>query len=276
GLEGLVEQGKGTVELARSRVTGGQIAPVEVDRLEIDQGRLEQQVLAAEADERSLVAACAPFVGVPCAPFRSGDEARGFLQAWLDQAERLDGDVEQRPEARGLEALRRAADAEGQLARAQALPDLTVRLGYVYDRFVISGDQRHSLNLSVALPIPLFDRGQAQVAAAEAKQRRLDEQRQRLVASDRARLTPLRDALARQRQRQQSVVTRLLPRARGVLTDLERATSGRLLSLTEVLQARRTVNELLIEEADSLLDAFDNALELTALLAPLTPDRETP
>lgn len=268
GLKGLVEQGKGMVVLAKSRLDAGQGTPLEVDRLEIELGRTEQQVLAAEAEDRGARASCAPFVGVPCSSFADGAEARQFLQSWVERAEGLTGAVEQRAELRALDAQRRAALAEGELARAAALPDPTVRFGYLYDSFVISGNQRNSVNLSLSLPLPFFDRGQALQSAAAARQQRASAAWQRALAADRARLTPLREALVAQRQRQQSVVSRLLPRARAALVDLEKATSNRLLPLTEVIQIRRTVNELLIEEADSFSDAYETSLELISLLTP--------
>ena len=53
-------------------------------------------------------------------------------------------------------------------------------------------------------------------------------------------------------------------RARAVVDDLERAANSRLLPFTDVIQARRTLDELLIEEADSYSDAFQTAVDLMA------------
>ena len=59
-----------------------------------------------------------------------------------------------------------------------------------------------------------------------------------------------------------------LPRAQGVLDDLERAASSRLISLTEVIQARRTLDELLFQEAASYADAYQASVDLLAALGP--------
>jgi hypothetical protein len=53
-----------------------------------------------------------------------------------------------------------------------------------------------------------------------------------------------------------------LPQARAVLSDLEKAVENRLLPMSQVIQARRVVSELYIEEADSCGDAYVAALEL--------------
>ena len=59
----------------------------------------------------------------------------------------------------------------------------------------------------------------------------------------------------------------MLPRARAVLKDLERAVSGRLIPVTDLIQARRTLGELLLQETDALSDAFRASLDLMGELA---------
>jgi outer membrane protein, heavy metal efflux system len=265
GLRGLIEQGKVTISLAKSRLDAGFGTPLDVDRLELELSRVEQQVLSNESDSHAALANCASMVGTQCGPFSDGAEARAFLSAWIVRAEAAGGSIEERPDIRALDAQRRAAAAEADWARAQAIPDPTVRVGYVYDTFLISGAQRHSLNLSLSLPLPLFDRGQAQVRAAEARRTRLEAQRSRIVETARVRAESLRRALGVQQRRVATISDKMLPRARAVLADLERAANNRLLPFTDVIPARRTVNELLIDEADSFGDAFQTAVELLAI-----------
>jgi cobalt-zinc-cadmium efflux system outer membrane protein len=56
-----------------------------------------------------------------------------------------------------------------------------------------------------------------------------------------------------------------------VLDDLQRAASGRLIPFTDVIQARRTLDELLVEEADSYSDSFQTSVDLIAEMGPRTP-----
>lgn len=279
GLRGLVSQEKGSIALAQSRLTGGFGTPLEVDRLEIELGRTEQQLLANEAEMREALATCATALGLRCDPFVASEDARAFLIAWIDRAQAASAPIEERPDIRSLEAGERAARAEADYARAQALPDPTVRLGYTYDQFVVSGNQRHSLNLSVSLPIPLFDYGQAQRDAAEARRARLAAQRERVITVAGVRTTALRAALESREKRREVIAKQMLPRARVVVSDLEKAASTRLIPLTDVIQARRTLSELLVQEAESHGEAFRIAIDLVAESsagAPDVHDRGTP
>ena len=79
--------------------------------------------------------------------------------------------LDERGDLRALTAAIEAADHERHLAHAQALPDRTLRFGYTYDRFVVSGNQIHSVGIGLSLPLPLFDRGQAVAQAARARAR---------------------------------------------------------------------------------------------------------
>ncbi|HRH00639.1 MAG TPA: TolC family protein, partial [Polyangiaceae bacterium] len=68
GLRGLVAQQRTMIELARSRLAQGFGTPLDVDRLEIELSRIEQQLTSTRGDEVAGLAACAGYVGVPCRP----------------------------------------------------------------------------------------------------------------------------------------------------------------------------------------------------------------
>ncbi len=276
GLRGLVAGGKGTVELARSRFTAGFATPLEVDRLQIELSRFEQQILQNEANAQATLASCAAVVAAPCSPFESSEDARAFLGAWIERASSASGSAEDRDDVRALRAAERAAAADAELARAQRLPDPTVRVGYVYDQFVVSGNQQSSANVSVSLPLPLFDRGQAQLAGASTRSARLRETRELRLASARARVAALRELLARERDRWHEIVTRMLPPARAVVADVERAANARLLPATDVIQARRALDELLVQEAESFAAGFAAAVDLLAEVPEQAGPRERP
>lgn len=266
-LKTLLEESRGSLDVARARVNAGSGTPLEVDRLEIELSRVEEQLLSLESDLASALAICASFVGTPCKAFPSTDEAAAFLRSFTQRAGGASLDVTRRPDVRALDAARDAAQFESSLASAQAIPDPTFRVGYTYDTFTVSGNQASSLALSVSLPLPLVDHGQAQKMAADAKESRVAAQRARLVDSARVRVDGLRNVLARTLKRQQVIETQMLPRARAVLKDLERAVSGRLIPVTDLIQARRTLGELLLQETDALSDAFRASLDLMGELA---------
>jgi cobalt-zinc-cadmium efflux system outer membrane protein len=264
GVRSLVEDAGRAVDVASTRLAGGYGTPLDLDRLRIDLSRSEQLLRSAESDLGATLAACSGLVAMRCEGFVSSAEARAFLARWIDQAPLPTGALTDRPDLRALAANERAAAAELRLARAQRLPDPTVRLGYFHDRFVISGNQMNSLNLGVSFPLPIFDHGQAMIAAAKARQTRFAAERRRRLAASEVRSLALRERVATQRARQHALSEQIIPRARAVLDEIERAAQTRLVGLGDVLQARRTMSELLVEEADSYADAFDAFLELLA------------
>jgi len=267
GLRGLVAQQRTMIELARSRLAQGFGTPLDVDRLEIELSRIEQQLTSTRGDEVAGLAACAGYVGVPCRPLGGEAEARVYVLAWLARGKAASAALERRPDVRALAALQTSAASEADLARAQALPDPTVRLAYTHDRFVASGNQMNSLTLSVSIPVPLFDRGQAQLDAAEARRARYDELRRATLRRGAARVVALRELLALLEERQAALV-KILPRAQAALEDLLRASNSRLIPLTDVIQARRTLDELLVQQADAYSDAFQATADLLEESAP--------
>lgn len=264
GLRELVDQQKDSITLLESRVASGFATPLDVDRLRIERARTEQQVFSNEVDLRRAQAACSAIVAERCGGFASSEEARAYLQAWMRRAEASDASPERRPDVRVLDAARRSYRAEAELAAATALPDPTVRVGYLLDQFQISGNQRHSVNLSVSIPLPVFDAGATRRSGALAKDARVAAQRQRILEGAAARIDSLREVLASQKGRRDVLLTEMVPKARQVVTDLERAASTRLIPLSDVIQARRTLVELLVQEAETQGEAFETSMDLLA------------
>lgn len=265
GLRRMAEEGRQNVELGQARLAAQFASELDVERLRVEAQRLDQAVLAAESDLREALSVCATTLGTPCAAFTDAAEARRFLVQWIDRRTST-GSIEARPDVRALDARMKAADAETRWAKAQAIPDPTVRFGYLRDQFVISGNQLNSLNLSVSVPLPIFDHGQAEVMAARAAKDHFSAQREKTVEASRARRALLAERRDAQKQRQRAVTEEMLPRAERALHDVERAVEARLLPLTDVIQARRAVSELVVGEADSFSDAFEAALEISAEL----------
>lgn len=265
-LQGVLEQAKAAVVLAKSRETAGIGTPLDTDRLSIEQARVEQSIRTTEADRDAMLAACPTLTGQTCATFSGGAEARGFLGAWIRQAAKAEGSIEERPDIRVLDATREAAGHESKLAQAQKIPDLTLRLGYTHDRFVVSGNQQNSLSLTLSIPLPLFDAGEAARTSADARSARAELQRKQVLDADSARLVTLRSTLARQERRHVALVTETIPKAKAVVDDLDRAATPHLIPLTDLIQARRSLSELAEDEADSMSEQFSTAITILSLL----------
>lgn len=262
GLAQLEAGAERSLVLAQSRLDAQFGTGLDVDRSSIDAQRVMQQRLGMESAIREQLAACSSIVMRPCEGFVDGNEALHYLQSWLRQIDAPQAPVGDRPDLRVLEAQGRAAQAAVDLAKAQKIPDPTLRLGYLHDRFLVSGNQRNSVNVGVSLPLPLFDHGQAKQAAAEAARESLRWEREQRLARAHSQAALLTERSSFARHRCERLGQEVLPQARTVLSSLEQAEAARLVSLTDVIQARRTVSELLLEEADSCGDAYDATLAL--------------
>lgn len=272
----MVENGVRSVDVARSRFAQGFGSGLEVDRLELETARVRQRLSAAHAAILDGEAGCASVLGARCSRFADAQQARRFLEHWIQVAQSAHVAPGVRPDLRAIDAERAAAGREASLAKASAIPDPTVRIGYVHDRFVQSGAQTNSVNLSVSLPIALFDQGQAELQAARAKARELSSHRERLVTTARARAPLLRARLSAARTRIDELSSQLVPQARAMLQQISTAAEGRLVSITDVIQAQRLVAELAHEEAEVYADAFETALVSVAEFPPATGRGVTP
>jgi cobalt-zinc-cadmium efflux system outer membrane protein len=262
GLSQLQAGAERSLTLSEARLSTQFGSGLDVDRSRIDAERVAQQRLGTESDIRAQLAACSRLVMRPCEGFASAEEALAHLRIWLTLIEQPQAPLKDRPDLRVLEAQARAAEAASEQAKAQALPDPTIRVGYLHDRFVISGNQRNSLNVGVSLPLTLFDHGQAKRQAADAARDSLRAERAARLQRARSQAALLTEQSALARSRCERLEQDLLPQARQVLTSLEQAETQRLVPLTDVIQARRTVSELLLEEAESCGDAYDATLAL--------------
>ena len=170
-LDRQVGESERLLQLEHARADKGEIAKMSAARTEAEHMRLVAERDGARTELEEARATCAALVAEPCAPFGSEDAARALSRAgaraplpttWSDEIEA------RRPDLAALAAAERAADERVALAKHQAIPDVTLRLGYTYDTFVASGAQRQSLGVGMQMPLPVADHGQADEEKASA------------------------------------------------------------------------------------------------------------
>jgi cobalt-zinc-cadmium efflux system outer membrane protein len=264
GLSRLADDAHADLQAGRARLATKLGTALEVDRLVLEVQRTEQDLLTARVLRERGLRACTALTGLLCVSFADVAAARSFLERSFDWAPARDRSLSRRHDLRALDALERASLEEAALARASRRPDPTLLLGYTHDRFLVSGSHRNSLNLGVSMPLPLVDHGQAREAAARARARALRAERMLRRKASLAALEQLQHELEAQRARQRQLSHTLVPNATRVVEQLEHAVRERLAPLTDLIQARRTLDELLLEESDSYAAAFDTLLALSA------------
>src|SRR5262245_16985915 len=228
--------------------------------LDVDRARLEEEKYVANlADERRKLAdallECSRLVGVPCEPFADRDRAARFLSE-REAVPAGTGDFDERPDLRSLSAQAESARASLELAHNKRIPDPTLRAGYVYDQFVVAGNQRNSFLVGVSVPLPVFDRGQGDAIEAAANLQVASRTRA-LLREQAARDASQLGAQAADVDKQRVVLRdRSVPLARSLVHTLDSAVQRGGASLQDLLLARRTLGELLLDSADLDLQAF--------------------
>jgi cobalt-zinc-cadmium efflux system outer membrane protein len=275
-LERLVAGSQESLRLQGARADKGDIAPLEVDRLEVEHSRLLSSMREAEAARDGAGIACDAVLGSPCPRFSDEDQARRFLLARpaLPAAgtSAPGGDVAAiggRPDLQALHAERTRLEAELTLARRQAIPDPVASVGVTHDQFIAAGNQSNSLNFNLTFPLPFFDRGQTEAARAqhrlannEATQRSLTATVLRGIADQRRQLQTL---AARARLLDEQAV----PRARSVVERTEAAFRRGGVAFPDVLLARRAFEELELDRIEVATATHRAGLNLRRAMAAL-------
>jgi cobalt-zinc-cadmium efflux system outer membrane protein len=156
------------VDYNRARVQKGATAEADLIRIQLESDRLRAQArVAAEQARRSLIALYRE-MGATDFP-----DAVVFADRLDDlaeiQAPELQTVLRDRPEMRAARESVKQAEANFDLQRANAVPDPQLMAGY--KRF--SGSKpftgQNALFLGFQVPLPIFDRNQGQIAAAQAQ-----------------------------------------------------------------------------------------------------------
>jgi cobalt-zinc-cadmium efflux system outer membrane protein len=169
-----------TVRLSQSRFRAGDISEAELRKIELEGMRYQNAVVDAVMEwdvSRQKLAVLMGLASERELPEQVADPDR---RPTFDAA-RLAGDaLERRPDLRAAGAARTVAEAELGAAHREVYPDFEVGASYNHSDFTVSGDNPNTLGLSVALPLPLFDRNKAGIGRAELDIRRADNDRERL------------------------------------------------------------------------------------------------
>lgn len=239
---------------AARRVQAGDLAAQDAARTEIEAQRARTDLLTAGLDRQRAALTLAQLTGFtgagtlvaqPDWPARSAADAAPEAAALPP--------VEDRADVRAARQRVEAAQAALDVASAQKKADITV--GTTYDHY--PGTSTGQLGVRMQMPLYGIFGGynfQGEVARALAQ---LDQAQDALEKTRRAAATDLQ-RLQQDRQgaaaRALSYETTILPRARKVAEMAEMAYNKGAMSLTELIDARRTLRAILLEDLAARTD----------------------
>lgn len=237
-----------TTDAARRREKAGDLAPVDLARLQIDQSRAESEAREAEADLEQARQLLAYLIG-------REQESRQLVadDTWpaLEEQALNQTPLEQRPD---LEAARRrlaAAEADRDLARARRTRDVSV--GVQLERN-LQNAPTNSFGVGISVPLFVWHEYEGEIARAEtdftiARQQYEQQKAQALGLVEQARST-----LLAARDRCRRLDGSLLADAQRVAKAAELAYAKGALGLIDLLDARRTLRQVQIEAATARAD----------------------
>ncbi len=255
----------------------GQADDAELLQVEVEQQHREMTVRIRETALRQAWRSLAAIVGVPELPPRT---VRGNLEdipAELEEAQVLERLTRESPAVRIAHEVVARTRAELTRAQREPIPNLELRGGLQDNREILeSTGARVGLQgfLEVGVPIPLFNRNQGNVSAAEAQLDRSEREVERVALVLRERASSHFEVYETSRIMVERYRGELLPRAQRAY-ELRLQSYGLMLAAyPQVLAAQARLFELQAEYVSALETQWMNAIALSGLL--LTDGLEAP
>jgi cobalt-zinc-cadmium efflux system outer membrane protein len=262
------------VEITKELSNVGQADRPDQLEIEIEAERSEIDFLRAQNDWLRSWRTLAAMVGNPeLAPARLAGSPEEDL-APLNEAQLQETLLSQSPDIRVGQAGVERARAVLARARAERIPDLFLRggLGYNYERFEpvvpsLSGRRKGAEGrLEVGVTVPIFNRNQGGIAAAEAELAIAERDLQRLQLVLRSRFASSFREYRNAQQMAERYRTQVVPRARQGYQMYLSSFRQMAAAYPQVLIAQRTLFQVEVEYARALIQLRQSAVGLRGFL----------
>ncbi|HEX7479643.1 MAG TPA: TolC family protein [Polyangiales bacterium] len=234
-----------TLRLSRSRFAAGDISEAELRKLELEGMRYQNEEVQASMElelAREKLAALLALDSEAALPAALVDPVQPRTSYPL--APLTERALKERPDVLAARAAKLLSDAEVTSAQREAYPDISLGLMYTHSEFQVSGDNPNTLGVGVSLPIPLFDRNQANIGRAQLEVKRAQNDGLRLLMQVKHDVAEAEHRLARGQTLLDAFEGGgMLQRAEGSLHVAESSYKAGASSLLELLEAQRTYIE---------------------------------
>ncbi|MBK8209160.1 MAG: TolC family protein [Rhodospirillales bacterium] len=246
-----------------ARVQAGKVSPVEATRIEVVKSAARAEALRAEQDLSTARAALAALWGDAGSQVGWVAEEETQADLGMPPSSALEPLLAGAPEAARWSDEIALREAEFDLARATAFPDVTASLGA--RRFAENDDYAFVAGLSV--PLPVFDRNQGAVAAATSRRTEAERRRAAFLARQRADFQAAYDAVRRAEISMRSLDDRIIPSAQSVFTTTTIGYQAGKFSLIDLLDAQRTLFEAQVQGVEARAERAKARADLERLIA---------
>jgi cobalt-zinc-cadmium efflux system outer membrane protein len=273
----LAKIGQDAAETQRRLWNTGQADETEVLESEVEAQRMRMAARMQENTLREEWRSLAAVIGQPDLPLAtvSGDLEKGWPE--LNEEEAVEAIAQQSPAVRIADATILRAQAILARARREPVPDILVRAGMEHN-----ADQLSTAPFSkgweglaeVGVQVPIFNRNQGNIAAAQAEIDRAEQERKRVTLTLRERAASAIDQYANARLMATEFHDEMLPRAKKAYGLMVEKYGQMLASYPRVLELQRKLYELHAEYIAALEGVWTNGIALQGYL--LTDGLEAP
>ncbi|HSD91027.1 MAG TPA: TolC family protein [Kofleriaceae bacterium] len=257
-----LEAARKLLALEKVRLEHQDLAPVELERIALDTSALELQLRRADAEVASALAECNVLLQGSCT-------TEGLDQKTLDASATLPANLPEPTSAILNRPLRNASRMEAsalewdaRLAEHRKIPDPTIGLSYTYDTYQYGGGVPNTFMLSVGIPLPFFDRGNHDAAAARANARAVEAEDQAAVREATGTVGALfarRDALG---QTLSQLEQQSLPSSTRIIEQTRKAFDLGQSGLADLLLVERAHRDLLLDVLETRFELFEVRAQL--------------
>lgn len=239
--------GKST-QAGKLRQKAGDIAPVDVSRLQIDKARADSEARQAQTELEQAQVTLAYLIGQEndAQNLRASDTWPALEEKVLKQMP-----LEQRPDLEAAKRRQIAAEADRDLARAKKNRDVTVGMQYEHN---LQNAPTNSYGVGISVPLFIWHEYEGEIARAESEldMARLQYEQQQAQAV--GQVAQARSAILSARDRISRLENGLLADAARVAKASEFAYTKGAMGLMDLLDARRTLRQIQIEAASARAD----------------------
>lgn len=236
---------------AQKRVQAGDLAAQDAARTEIEAQRARSDVQLAELDRQRAALMLWQFTGLPTPPEQlQAQTGWPALTGDMPMTNSLDALVDARPDVRAAQA--RVQAAQAALDGSTALRRSDITWGASYDHY--PGTSTALIELRMQMPLQWGYSYQGEIARANAQLAQAQDGLERTRRQARAELQRLQQEALNTAQRARAYEVDILPRARKVAEGAELAYSKGAMSLTDLLDARRTLRATLLDALTARAD----------------------
>ena len=254
-------------QIAEIRLRAGDISKADKMQIEIAAARLELDAQTAESNAVQARITMEILVGTknPTGAWVPGDTLEQLASLPFLASQVTPGAA--RPDVQAAEAARRKAGADLKLARAMRIPDPTFQLQYEHQ----PPDQPNTIGLGVSFPLPLWNRNQGAIKAAEAAQTQAALQVEKVKAQAAAEIATAQSAYAEATARWRRYQEQIQPQSGQVRQTVAFAYEKGGASLLDLLSAERNDNDIRLATALATADSAAAAANLAAARAVSIP-----